>query len=93
MRVYVLDANDEAPQFSSPSYNVTISEGDKAGKDIVTVSADDKDLVSITRPRTRDTFKYSELLPHEPQFILSCFIVALWLAKRIGSITEADGIV
>lgn len=47
MRVYVLDANDEAPQFSSPSYNVTISEGDKAGKDIVTVSADDKDLVSI----------------------------------------------
>lgn len=47
MRVYVLDANDEAPQFSSLSYNVTISEGDKAGKDIVTVSADDKDLVSI----------------------------------------------
>ena len=47
VRVYVLDANDEAPQFSSPSYNVTISEGDKAGKDIVTVSADDKDLVSI----------------------------------------------
>ena len=44
--VNVLDTNDENPQFSLPSYNKTISEGDKAGTSIVTVSAQDKDLVS-----------------------------------------------
>lgn len=47
MRVSVLDTNDEAPRFSVPSYNETISEGDKAGTPIVTVSAHDKDLVSV----------------------------------------------
>lgn len=45
VRVTVLDTNDEAPRFSVPSYNETISEGDKAGTSIVTVSAQDKDLV------------------------------------------------
>ncbi|XP_078366665.1 protocadherin Fat 4-like [Oculina patagonica] len=44
VRVTVLDTNDEAPRFSVPSYNETISEGDKAGTAIVTVSAQDKDL-------------------------------------------------
>lgn len=50
VRVNVLDTNDEAPRFSVPSYNETISEGAKAGKSIVKVSAQDKDLVSAAIP-------------------------------------------
>ncbi|XP_068723113.1 protocadherin Fat 4-like isoform X1 [Montipora capricornis] len=44
VRIDVLDTNDEAPQFTLSSYNKTISEGDKAGTSVVTVSAYDKDL-------------------------------------------------
>lgn len=47
VRVNVLDTNDEPPRFSVPSYNETISEGDKAGMSILKVSAQDKDLVSV----------------------------------------------
>ena len=47
VRVTVLDTNDEEPRFSVPSYNETISEGDKAGTSIVRVSAQDRDLVSV----------------------------------------------
>ena len=48
MRIDILDTNDEAPQFTLSSYNKTISEGDKAGTSVVTVSAYDKDLVSLS---------------------------------------------
>ena len=47
VRVNVLDTNDEPPRFSVPSYNETISEGDKAGTSIVKVSAQDEDLVGV----------------------------------------------
>lgn len=47
VRVNVLDTNDEPPRFSVPSYNETISEGDKTGTSIVKVSAQDDDLVSV----------------------------------------------
>lgn len=47
VRVTVLDTNDEEPRFSVPSYNKTISEGDKAGTSILRVSAQDRDLVSV----------------------------------------------
>lgn len=50
VRINVLDTNDEAPRFRFSSYNETISEGDKAGTSIVTVSAQDKDLVSYCPP-------------------------------------------
>ena len=42
----MLDTNDETPRFAFSSYNETISEGDKAGTSVVTVSAQDRDLVS-----------------------------------------------
>lgn len=47
VKVNVLDTNDEPPRFSVPSYNETISEGDKAGTSIVKVSAQDEDLVGV----------------------------------------------
>ena len=60
MTVNVMDTNDEAPQFSLPSYNETISEGDKAGTSVVTVSAKDKDLVTNCPDLENDSYSLVE---------------------------------
>ena len=60
MTVNVMDTNDEAPQFSLPGYNKTISEGDKAGTSIVTVSAKDEDLVTKCPDLEYDSYSLVE---------------------------------
>lgn len=45
VQVYVLDLNDKAPEFTSSSYNRTLSESAATGTKIVTVTAVDKDEV------------------------------------------------
>ena len=44
MAVTVVDRNDNAPQFSSPTFTVTVDEGNTGDQVVTTVTAQDRDL-------------------------------------------------
>lgn len=56
MNVIVEDVNDNAPVFTNPEYNASVSEDESVGFSVLSVSASDADQPGTANSRVRYTF-------------------------------------